>query len=74
MNNAGESHCYHCGEEGHWVRDCPHHVAVPKSVIDRNKTVTLAADVFFVYLDGVPDDSIKKHQVYHGGVCRNSYC
>ncbi len=22
-NNAGESHCFNCGEEGHWARDCP---------------------------------------------------
>jgi hypothetical protein len=21
-NSTGESHCYHCGEEGHWPREC----------------------------------------------------
>ena len=23
MNNAGESHCYHCGGEDHWANICP---------------------------------------------------
>ncbi len=22
-NNAGESHYFYCGEEGHWARECP---------------------------------------------------
>ena len=42
------------------------YVAVPKGVIERNKTVTLAADVFFCGWNCVPIDSIEKYQVHCG--------
>ncbi len=49
------------------------YVAVPKLVIDRNKTVTLAADVFFVDGMGFLMTVSSKYQVYHGGICCDSY-
>jgi hypothetical protein len=43
------------------------YVAVPRELVQANKRMTLAADVFFCGRDGVPVNYISEDQVRHGG-------
>jgi hypothetical protein len=49
------------------------YVAIPKGVIEKNKTVTLAADVFFFEWNCIPIDGVEKYQVHYGQTCGYSY-
>ncbi len=50
------------------------YVAVPCELVAANKTVALAADVFFCGRDSVPVDRIPEDQVCHSGALTGEDC
>jgi hypothetical protein len=49
------------------------YVAIPREVAECNRTVTMAADVFFVDGDCFFVDRVNTNQVHYGGVCWKSF-